>query len=185
MLLLQKPIRTLMACWLRIFYRIDVAGKENIPPSGRLIILGNQKDIVSVIALQASLKNTVYWAVSPALHHRSIFTNIFLKLWGCFSLNPQIPDSKAFRKAFVVLEESKALAFYPGEVNAGIALFSMRAGCKALAVSISREKTPRSSIKIVFGKTHDFHQYRYIPVNAALVEGMVQTLNYSINELSQ
>ena len=180
--LLWKLLKIVVKAGLKVFFRLQISGEENIPPPGKAIVLGNQESLFSALVLEASVRDTLYWAILPSLY-KNPCANIFLKLLGCFPLNPLVPDTESFKKAFDVLNKSKMLAFFPGKINLGIVLFSLRAGCRILPVVISKKKAFIPLIRISFGESYDFHEYRNMPASITFIEKITQTINHSFETL--
>jgi len=184
-MLLRRVFRKLIFLGLKKIYLIEIIGKENIPASKTMILLGNQQVFPVAVVLEEILKSPIHWAVLPSLYKKNFFLNLFLKFFGCFLLNPMLPDTQGFRKAFLVLEKQRTLGFYPGKINTGVVLFSLRSGYEVLPVATSLENSPHPSIKIVFGKTFNFSKYKDIPINKELVDGLVKIIAHTLETLNE
>ncbi|GEM_PF-3856656 len=184
-MVLRKFLRKLTFLGLRKFYLIEIIGRENIPASKTMVILGNQQTFPVAVVLEEILNSPIYWAVSPSLYKKNFFLTLFLKFFGCFPLNPMLPNTQGFRKAFLVLEKKRTLGFYPGKVNTGVVLFSLRCGYEILPVNTSLEKSPHPYIRVVFGKTFNFYKYKNIPINRELIDGLVKIITHTLKALNK
>jgi len=170
---------------IKIFYKLKIQGEENIPPSGGTILLGDQMNPFTALATEMALRRKVFWAVSPSICQPKLL-RFFLKIfWRCFSLNPELPDIRGFRYAFNVLRKSGLLAFYPGGINQGIALFCLRAGCNILPMVITQEALSRQRIKIAFGPVYNLNKYQGIIVDVKVIKEVIQIINQTMEQLKQ
>jgi len=173
---------------IKNFYklRIRVQGGDNVPDSGAVIILGNQKNLISVLAIETVMPRKVYWAVSPSVCRGRLARILFRIFFGCFLLDPGRADTRGFRSAFETLRKSEMLAFYPGVVNQGVALFCLRSGYGLLPVFITQETStsPFRHININFGPVYNLSEYRRIILNVENVDNIVLQINRSVEKLS-
>lgn len=174
--------KLLLKLWFKIFYRVEVVGREHIPSSGGMIILHNALSPFKALVLETFLPRPLYWAIEPYLYQKKR-KPFFLLAGKNFPLNPLESNTEAFRKAFSILKESRLLSFYPGKINAGLTLFSLRADAPILpVVVIQKEANPRQ-ITLFYGNTYDFCQLSNAATNVEIIERTAQIIVDSLRQL--
>jgi len=180
--LFWRLLKIIIIPLIKNFYklRIDVQGRDNVPASGAVIILGNQTNFISTLAVESVLRRKVYWAVSPSVCKTKLLRLIFKTFCGCFLLETERADTRGFRSAFKKLRSSKILAFYPGIINRGVTLFCLRSGCNILPMAITQEALHPNHIKITFGSVFNLSEYQHMVINVKNIEDLIQKINQSI-----
>lgn len=135
-------------CWviLKIFWRMEIRGIENLPENGGLIITSNHVSYLDPAVLVASLNRKIYFITK-----KEVFTNAFvsfiLKNLNAFSVDRKNVDMLAFKKAINILREEKVLGIFPEgtrssngelqELKLGAIKIAMKTGVPILPVGIS------------------------------------------------
>lgn len=135
-------------CWLflKIIWRMETVGTENLPESGGLIIASNHVSYLDPAVLVASLHRKIYFIAK-----KEVFTNTFLsfilKNLNAFSVDREKVDILAFKKAINILKEKKILGIFPEgtrssngelqELKLGAIKIAMKTGVPILPVGIN------------------------------------------------
>ena len=154
---------------LRLFFRFDVAGKENIPRSGNYIVIANHLNWLDEFAI------LLLFPVEPRLHFLADPTLLVTRKVQWFIVRHTggfVPvvrerhgDPALFRHVDRALEVGGAVAIFPegnygpveGELmpfKKGFAHFAIKAGVPVVPVALSGTKDLwlRKPIKVVIGK---------------------------------
>jgi len=172
---------------IKFFYKlkIQVSGRENISQDAAKVILGNQPNPITALALEAAVARKIYWAISPSVL-KATLPKLLLKIfYGCFLLEPQLPDTTGFRSAFRALKKGGLLVFYPGDINRGIALFCLRSGCNILPAAITQEALNPCAINITFGPVYNLSEQQNMIVNLENIQTLMQKIKESVEKLKQ
>ena len=134
-------------CWLllKIFWRMEIIGIENLPESGGLIIASNHVSYLDPAVLVASLNRKIYFITKKEVF-KNTFVSFILKNLNAFSVNRENVDILAFKKAINILREEKVLGIFPEgtrslngelqELKLGVVKIAMKTGVPILPVGI-------------------------------------------------
>lgn len=135
-------------CWLllKIFWRMEIRGIENLPESGGLIITSNHVSYLDPAVLVASLNRKIYFIAKKEVF-KNTFISFLLKNMNAFSVDRDNVDMFAFKKAMNILHEEKVLGIFPEgtrssngelqELKLGAIKIAMKTGVPILPVGIS------------------------------------------------
>ena len=134
-------------CWLilKIFWRMEIIGIENLPESGGLIIASNHVSYLDPAVLAASLNKKIYFLTKKEIF-KNTFISFILKNLNAFSVDRENVDILAFKKAINILREEKVLGIFPEgrrssngelqELKLGTIKIAMKTGVPILPVGI-------------------------------------------------
>ena len=134
-------------CWLilKIFWRIEIIGIENLPESGGLIIASNHVSYLDPAVLVVSLNKKIYFLTKKEVF-KNTFVSFILKNLNAFSVDRRNVDMLAFKKAINILREEKVLGIFPEgarssngklqELKLGVIRIAMKTGVPILPVGI-------------------------------------------------
>jgi len=134
-------------CWLllKIFWRMEIIGIENLPESGGLIIASNHVSYLDPAVLVASLNRKIYFIAKKEIF-KNTFVSFILKNMNAFSVDRENVDMLAFKKAIDILREEKVLGIFPEgtrssngelqELKLGAIKIAMKTGVPILPVGI-------------------------------------------------
>lgn len=138
-------IRTVGWLLLKIFWRMEVIGIENVPERGGVIIASNHVSYLDPIVLGASTKRKLHFMAKKEVFN-NIFSSIFLKNLNAFPVDRKKIDILAFRKSISILEEGRVLGIFPEgtrslngelqELKLGVVKIAMKTGVPIIPVGI-------------------------------------------------
>src|SRR5665648_1006900 len=100
-------------CWLilKIFWRMEVIGTENVPERGGVIIASNHVSYLDPVVLGAATKRKINFIAKKEVFN-NIFSSIFLKNLNAFPVDRKKIDMPAFKKTMSILEEGRMLEIF-------------------------------------------------------------------------
>jgi len=134
-------------CWLllKIFWRMEVIGTENVPERGGVIIASNHVSYLDPAVLVASLNRKIYFITKKEVF-KNTFISFILKNMNALSVDRENVDILAFKKAINILREEKVLGIFPEgtrssngelqELKLGAIKIAMKTGIPILPVGI-------------------------------------------------
>ena len=135
-------------CWLllKIFWRMEIIGVENLPESGGMIIASNHVSYLDPAVLVASFNRKIYFIAKKEVF-KNTFVSFLLKNMNAFSVDRKNVDMLAFKKAMNILKEEKVLGIFPEgtrssngelqELKMGALKIAMKTGVPILPVGIN------------------------------------------------
>jgi len=135
-------------CWLilKIFWRMEIIGIENLPQSGGLIIASNHVSYLDPAVLAASFNRKIYFLTKKEVFKNN-FISFLLKNMNTLPIDRGKVDMLAFKKAINILREEKVLGIFPEgtrssngelqELKLGTIKIAMKTGVPILPVGIS------------------------------------------------
>ena len=140
-------MRNILYPFIRLFLRVKVSGKENIPKSGGYIICANHTSIADMFALAVPFKVQIRYMAKEELF-KTAFTRWLFGALGTFAVQRGKGDLDAIKKACDILNgggvfgifpegtRTKAEDGTPGKAKTGAALITMKTKASVLPVSI-------------------------------------------------
>ena len=134
-------------CWLilKIFWRMEIIGIENLPQSGGLIIASNHVSYLDPAVLTASFNRKIYFLTKKEVFKNN-FISFLLKNMNALPIDRGKVDMLAFKKAINILQEEKVLGIFPEgtrssngelqELKLGTIKIAMKTGVPILPVGI-------------------------------------------------
>ncbi len=109
-------LKYLATLFIKVCYRPQIRGLENIQQKGPLILVGNHTSKLDPILLMGSSKRPITF-----LGKHTLFKGIgkpFFKLLGVIPVNRTIKDKSVIPSSVLALKEGKALSIFPeGTIN--------------------------------------------------------------------
>jgi len=130
---------------LKIFWRMEIIGIENLPQSGGLIIASNHVSYLDPAVLAASFNRKIYFLTKKEVFKNN-FISFLLKNMNALPIDRGKVDMLAFKKAINILREEKVLGIFPEgtrssngelqELKLGTIKIAMKTGVPILPVGI-------------------------------------------------
>jgi|YelNatPaOPRAMG01_1025707.scaffolds.fasta_scaffold20575_5 1-acyl-sn-glycerol-3-phosphate acyltransferase len=106
---LLKPI-ALFLC--KIFFRIEVKGKENIPKKGGFILASNHLSNLDPVILGVACPRKLNFMAKDELFKIPIFSN-FIRCLGAFPVKRETVSHSTFKEVFKRLKQQKPIVIFP------------------------------------------------------------------------
>lgn len=106
-----KILKLILAPIFKFYYNPKVIGKENIPKTGSVLIVGNHKHLYDqCLAIIATKRPIHYMAKKEYFDSKMAW---FFKISGCIPVDRSKKDDNATKKALEVLKQNYALGLFP------------------------------------------------------------------------
>ena len=145
----------------KLFFRIEIYGKENIPMSGRLILCSNHHSNWDPVTLAVFFPRQVHWMAKKELFENKIFAKLLFSL-GVFPVDREGNDLTAIKKSLRILKEERVLGIFPEGtrvkyfnddfIKSGLALIAVKSQSPVLPVYSEGNYKLFSKIKIIIGQ---------------------------------
>lgn len=173
--MVRGPLDTLLYRFLfffvpemvRFLYRMEITGAENVPAIGPVVLASNHRSNLDPFFLGVSSPRMIHFMAKAELWSFKPLGRIIEKL-GAFPVKRGAADRGAVRRALEVLDAGAVLGLFPegrrqrekdlGEIQAGVAMFSLREGVTTIPVvmrgtdRVVRDRLPRfPRVRVAFG----------------------------------
>lgn len=141
---------------LKIFADWHVRGRENVPPSGPLIIVANHQSAIDPTFLCTGLPRKLRFLAKEELFRFPIMS-FLLRQYGAAPLRRGRADMTAYRWALDHLEQGNAIAMFPEgtrnlggmkKANSGVARLALRSQAAIIPVGITGSERFKSVARI-------------------------------------
>lgn len=148
--------RSVLVGFARVYWRLSVEGKQNVPRSGPYIVAPVHRSNVDFVAAAAITRRRLRYMGKDSLWRVPVLRE-FITALGAFPVHRGSADREALRRCLEVLNEEEPLVLFPEgtrksgpavhEMFEGAAYLSIRAGVPVVPVGIggSEAAMPRGS----------------------------------------
>lgn len=131
-------LRGLAIAVFKVFFAIEIEGKENIPYGGGAILASNHLSYLDPIVLGILVPRRVNFMAKEELFENFFFGWMIVKL-GAFPIKRERIDRTTYKKILKLLQKREVVVLFPegtrsidgtiGQLHAGIARIALRLMC--------------------------------------------------------
>ena len=164
--MLYSIARVIFTVYFKLFYRIKVTGKENIPKTGPVIICANHPTALDMFLIGANVPKRKVHFMAKAELFRNRFLAWIIRHLGAFPVHRGKGDVGSVKTLLKLLEQGEIVGVFPegtrskkkdpNKRKAGIALFALASGAPVLPVAIKNFR-PFHKVEMIFGKPYRLH----------------------------
>ncbi|MGM0440895.1 MAG: lysophospholipid acyltransferase family protein [Elusimicrobiota bacterium] len=103
--------RTLAVILFKVFFRLKITGKDNIPPGG-FIIASNHSSLIDPPLMGAVFSRGVYFMAKKELFEIPVFGKL-IRMTHAFPVNRGRPGPETIKRALKLLNTGKILLIFP------------------------------------------------------------------------
>ena len=183
----------IVGAFVRILFRIEVNGGENIPAEGGAIICANHISNWDPVLLQILIKRHIYFMSKEELFH-VFFIGWIMKKIGAIPVKRSGSDLTAIKHAFKTVNGGEILGIFPtgqrekvkgeGEVKAGVGLIAGKTKAPIIPIHISANFKPFSKVVVNIGKCEVFAPADGEKINAEMAEDFAKQIYQRIKDLA-
>lgn len=165
---LRGVIKFLVYIFLRVFFRVEIIGKENILKEGACIFCGNHRSNWDPVFLVICTKRHMHFMAKEELFKNPI-ARFLASIFDIFPVSRGNKDLAAMKKSLQILNNGECLGIFPegtrngleknGKAQNGAAFMCLRTETPIIPVGISGNFKPFSKVKVNYGKPIDFSMY--------------------------
>jgi 1-acyl-sn-glycerol-3-phosphate acyltransferase len=163
-MILWRLIRLVVRVIVTIVFDVHVAGRQNVPETGPVIIASNHLSWIDVPLIPTYLKRkVVYMAKEETFQGKGGW---MVRFFGAFPVKRGEADRQSLRTAEEQLKAGRILCIFPegtrskihklGQAHAGMGMIALRSGAPVLPVAIygseNAFKKFRPRITLIFGE---------------------------------
>jgi 1-acyl-sn-glycerol-3-phosphate acyltransferase len=131
---------------LRVAFRLQIDGRENIPKRGAVILAPNHRSLIDIPVAAATTRRKV-WFMGKEELFRSKLSALFLRNLGAFPVKRGRPDRAPLQRALALLGAGEVVGIFPEgtrrplarfeELEEGFAYVALKSGAPIVPVAIS------------------------------------------------
>lgn len=180
--------------YLKLLYKFDVRGKDNIPAKGPVILISNHISNLDPVIVGCAIDRIVYYMAKEELFDNN-FAGKILSLLGAFPVKRDSSDRKALKKGIDILKNQEVLGIFPegtrsldGEIGKGLpgaAYIALKSDAIVIPVGIVSEYKLFQPIIIKFGKPILLDKYKTDKISSEktieVTEYMMERIKDQVN----
>ncbi|HET7656723.1 MAG TPA: lysophospholipid acyltransferase family protein [Bacillales bacterium] len=161
--------------YFKLFHRLKIVGKENVPREGGILLCGNHINNLDPPLVGAACPRDVHFMAKAELFEVPVLKGLLPHI-NAFPVRRGAGDRSALRGGLQVLEEGKVLGLFPegtrskdgkiGKALSGAGFFALRSTAHVVPCAIIGSYEPFRKITVIFGKPLDFSGLRERKVSA-------------------
>jgi len=110
--MLYAILKIIVVFILKVFFRLEVKGKEFIPKNNGFIFASNHLSNLDPVVLGAASPVRIYFLAKEELFRNPLFSS-FLKTLGAIPLKRDKPGVSSLKKAINILRDKKPIVIFP------------------------------------------------------------------------
>ena len=110
--MLYRILRSLAILLFKLFFRIEVEGKDKVPKEGGFILASNHLSFLDPVVLGLASPRRLYFLARNDLFTNKLFSS-FIKKLGAVPLKREKPDITAMRTALKIIKNNCPLVIFP------------------------------------------------------------------------
>lgn len=183
----------LVGAFVRLIFRIEVNGAENIPGQGGAILCANHISNWDPVLLQILIKRHIYYMSKDELFH-VFFVGFILRKIGAIPVKRSGSDLTAIKQAFKTINGGEILGIFPtgqrekikgeGEVKAGVGLIAGKTKAPIIPVHISASFKPFSKVVVNIGRCEVFAPPEGEKISTSMAEDFSKEIYQRIKDLA-
>lgn len=160
-----KVIKGILNLFLRIIFRFEVNGIQNVHPSDKFIICSNHASNWDPLFISIIFPRQISWMAKKELFANKILSFLILKL-GSFPVARGDTDISAIKNSLRVLKNNGVLGIFPEgtrvkgfdikNAKPGVALLTIKSKSNVVPIYIESNYKVFGKVKINIGKPIDF-----------------------------
>lgn len=178
--------------FMRLIFRIEIKGKENIPTEGGGIVCANHISNWDPLAVQIAVKRRIYYMAKAPLFDK-FFVGFVLKKIKSIPVNRTGADLAAVKAALKTIKNGEILGIFPtgqrlkkkgeGEVKAGVGLLAGKTQAPIIPVHIIGDYRIFSKVTIVIGEPKKYLAPEGEKLTVEMAEDFSKDIYKTIKEL--
>lgn len=163
-------IRFLIFVYLKLVYRIQVIGIENIPKDGPVIFCGNHRSLLDAPLMEVTCKRDDTRFLAKEELAKNWYVAHLAKVFNVILVKRNAKDLGPMKDGLKTLKQDKALALFPeGTRNGlkkgikpktGVAYFALNSDAQVIPVGIKGGEKPFRKAIITYGKPLELDEYK-------------------------
>ncbi len=190
----RKIVKAIIRFFMRIFFRIKIIGKENIPAEGACIICPNHKSYFDPPLVVAFNKRHINMIAKKELYQNHLIAWLG-KTFNVFPVERNGKDIEAVKHSLKILKNGEILGIFPEgtrngmekgiKVKNGAVLIAIKSGAPIIPVGIKGDYKLFSKVVITYGEPIYYDKSKINSQNKEEIDKLTQELMDRIVSLTK
>ncbi|MDP4193246.1 MAG: lysophospholipid acyltransferase family protein [Bacteroidota bacterium] len=147
--------------FFKIFYRVEVYGRENLPKNKAILVAANHISYFDPVIVSLATKRPVAYMAKEELFHVPVLSQI-IQILGAFAVNREKLEIATIRSAKAILTTDWAFGMFPegtrvktgkvGKINQGFAYIAKATKAEIIPLGIKGSNTFCGKLIVKIGK---------------------------------
>ncbi len=167
--IIKSFVKGVIHLWIKVYYRAEIIGLENIPKEGALIFAGNHRSYLDPPLIVVTATRDMRFLAKEELTKNKFFK--FLGwVFNVILVKRDDKDVNSIKESLKTLKNEECIALFPeGTRNGiekgqktkdGVAFFAVRSGAKVVPCGIKGGQKGNRKVTIRYGKPLDYSNYK-------------------------
>ena len=172
--MLYKLGKLTVYCFLKLFFNVELEGRDVFPPQGPFILASNHPSYFDPPLLATVVKRRVWFLAKEELFGNWMARAFFRDL-GAIPVKRNTSDFRAMRQSLAILKEKPLLVFPQGlvgapweQANEGIGFLAKKSGVPIIAariygsehvLPINQRRSNKEKIRVIFRRVDTIKPY--------------------------
>ena len=187
-------IKFLIFVYLKIVYRIQIVGLENVPKKGPVIFCGNHRSFLDAPLMEVTCKRDDTRFLAKEELTKNWYLAHLGKVFNVILVKRNAKDLGPMKEGLKTLKQDKALALFPeGTRNGlkkgikpktGVAYFALNSDATVIPVGIKGGEKPFKKATITYGKPLELDEYKETKKEKETAEKVTELIMEDIVKLT-
>ena len=162
MLTLYNFVKNLVVFFLKIFFKIEIDGADNIPKEGRLILCANHSHFLDAIMISICTKRPIHFMAKKEVFDNKLIA-WFLNKLNAFPVDRNATDIRAVKTSLRILKNNEVLGIFPegtrvnsfdkNNAKTGIAMIALKSKSPVVPIYIDSNYKLFDKVNITVGES--------------------------------
>lgn len=178
--------------YLRILFKIEVIGKENLPKKGGIILCSNHSSNFDPFLVCTRTRRKVYYLAKKELFSTK-FKNYWMRNLAAFPIDREKTDLNALKLGINLLKGGSVLGIFvhgtrakdgvKAEAKNGVSLFALKGNSSVVPIGITSDYKKRAKVIVNIGKPISFEKYKNEKAKSDVLSKMTEEIVCEIEKL--
>ncbi len=187
-------INGVLKLYCKLFYRVKIIGKENIPDNGAVLFCGNHISLLDPVLIHCYTPRRMRFIAKEQLN--KWFLRPLIKMYHVILVNRNSKDLTSLKESLKTLKEGSCIGIFPegtrnglekndGQMKNGATYLAIKTGAKIVPIGIKGNTKPFHKVIVTYGEPIDYSKYSKEKITKELEEKTTEELKEAIIQLTK
>lgn len=188
-------ICSILRALIKIFFRFEVRGRENMPSDGNIILISNHKSFLDPVFMLAAIENRRIIPVAKKELFKIPVLSFFMRKIEAIPIDRDKPGISTVKEILKQIKAGRVLGIFPEGTRSnmqtfmpakpGVAMFAIKSKSNIVPMSIITTYRPFSKVRVIIDKPIDLTEHHvnkvpkteYLGISQKLMDVVVENYN--------